>query len=110
MLPTAQFGRIKSEYAKLQEQDIALYVVFHAKTLQSGYSNAMQPLLDGQATMFTNDRKLGLATNPKLAFRKVLVDLKTMEILAIDPESLWGSGTIPLNQMLELCPEGDPPK
>lgn len=85
-------------------------MVFHSKTLQSGYANAIQPLLGGKATMFTNDRKLGMATNPKLNFRKMLVDLETMKILALDPESIWGGGQQPLAEMIKLCPQDDSPK
>lgn len=77
---------------------MAVYVIFRGRTLQSGFRTGVQSLLKGKASMFTNQPQLGISN--RSTFRKVLIDLETMKILAADPS--WGKA-VPLSEMIKTC-------
>lgn len=88
---------------------MAVYVIFRANSLKSGHRTGVQSLLKGKASMFTtNGSQLGISN--RTFFKKVLIDLKTMKVLAEDPA--WGKA-VPLSEMIKRCEElkkDDPPQ
>lgn len=84
---------------------MAVYVIFRAQSLDSGYRAIIRNLLRGQATMYTNKTQFGLGSGGA-TFRKMLVDLETMKILAVDPASAWAKG-VSLNEMIQTCKKLD---
>lgn len=100
-LPRAQFGQIASSYTDIKAANMAVYTIFPNRSLAGGFRTAVQSLLKGNSTMYTNSSKIGIGRS---FFRKVLVDLETMKVLKADPAR---GRAIPVADMIKACKDLD---
>lgn len=77
---------------------MALYVVWKGESLSADAATVVNGWLGGRATHFVIEDKIGITT--KADWRKVLLDLNTMKVIAADPASGKGLSEA---EMIKKC-------
>lgn len=83
---------------KLRENGFALYAIYTDIGLDDGFS-LMQKYLGHKPDMYSNKTTL----NFEFAPQKALVNLKTMELMALESYSAGGFKTFSVEDAIELC-------
>lgn len=82
--------------------NIALYTVWSGESLAKDAAQVVDGWLGGRSTHFVVSDEIGIAI--RADWRKVLVDLNTMEVLAADSPS---GEPMAVDAMIKKCGSGD---